>query len=166
MQIYFWRTSWFTLHCNITHQFSFLYHYTEVIHRVDSLDPLRALRMEVYPRCLLLFIHMTRDDIPHVSTLARNVHDAIAESHSSRFTTYSTINPLYVTHSVYSERHTVNDCHRISFTRLRVSGHSLAIETGRWNRRGRGRLPVEERLCECGAVQSEQHVIERCPRTQ
>ncbi len=113
-----------------------------------------------------LVSRMTRDNIPHMSTLVRNVHDAIAGSHTSRCIIYKTINPRYVTHSIYSERHTINDRHRISFTRFRVSGHSLAIETGRWNRRGRGRLPVEERLCECGNVQSEQHVLETCPRTQ
>ncbi len=113
-----------------------------------------------------LVSRMTRENVPHMSTLLRNVHNAIADSNTSRCTTYRTINPHYVTHSVYSERHTVNDRLRISFTRFRVSGHSLAIETGRWNRRGRGRLPVEERLCECGDVQSEQHVLETCPRTQ
>ena len=48
---------------------------------------------------------------------------------------------------------------------MRVSSHSLAIEVGRWNRRGRGRLPIEERLCTCGEIQTEQHVIETCPRT-
>ena len=53
----------------------------------------------------------------------------------------------------------------MSFTRFRVSGHSLAVETGRWNRRGRGRLPMEERLCVCGQVQTEQHVVEQCPIT-
>ena len=49
---------------------------------------------------------------------------------------------------------------------MRVIGHSLAIETGRWNRRGRGRLKVAERLCPCGAVQTELHVLESCPLTQ
>ena len=43
---------------------------------------------------------------------------------------------------------------------------SLAIETGRWNRRGRGRLPVEQRLCPCGSVQTEPHVMESCPMTE
>ena len=42
----------------------------------------------------------------------------------------------------------------------------LAVETGRWNRRGRGRLPMEERLCSCGLVQSEEHVISFCPLSQ
>ena len=40
------------------------------------------------------------------------------------------------------------------------------METGRWNRRGRGRLPVEERLCVCGLIQTERHVVETCPITQ
>ena len=45
-------------------------------------------------------------------------------------------------------------------TRLRTT----AIEEGRWNRRGRGRLPVEESLCSCGEIQSEQHVVADCFR--
>ena len=56
--------------------------------------------------------------------------------------------------------------HRISYTQFRISAHRLAIETGRWNRRGRGRLPIEERLCPCGAVQTELHVFEDCPLTR
>ena len=55
---------------------------------------------------------------------------------------------------------------RMAFTRFRVSSHSLCIETGRWNRRGRGRLPREERLCVCGEVQTEWHVVENCPVTR
>ena len=41
-----------------------------------------------------------------------------------------------------------------------------AVETGRWNRRGRGRLPMEERLCTCCLVQSEEHIINECPLSQ
>ena len=71
-------------------------------------------------------------------------------------------------HPVYTQRTATptQELHRQAFTRFRVSAHSLAIETGRWNRGGRGRLPVEERLCECGEVQDEIHVIETCPRTE
>ncbi|KAK7074213.1 hypothetical protein SK128_018360, partial [Halocaridina rubra] len=54
--------------------------------------------------------------------------------------------------------HTINELHRLSFTRFRVCGHSLVCETGRWNRRGRGRLLPEERLCMCGDVQNERHL--------
>ena len=59
-----------------------------------------------------------------------------------------------------------NETYRIAFTRFRVSSHALAIETGRWNRRGRGRLPIEERLCTCGQVQTEEHVISDYPISQ
>ncbi|MPC63007.1 hypothetical protein E2C01_057099 [Portunus trituberculatus] len=31
--------------------------------------------------------------------------------------------------------------------------------------RGHGRLPAEERVCSCGAVQTEIHVLESCPLT-
>ena len=64
------------------------------------------------------------------------------------------------------KKHNIFEIHRIAFTRFRVSSHSLAVETGRWNRRGRGRLPLEERLCSCGLVQSEEHVISICPHSQ
>ena len=66
---------------------------------------------------------------------------------------------------MYTCRGKVNEVHRVAFSRLRVIGHTLAIETGRWNRRGRGRLEVAERLCPCGAVQTELHVLESCPLT-
>ena len=42
----------------------------------------------------------------------------------------------------------------------------MAIETGRWNRRGRGRLPMDQRLCQCGLVQTERHVVEACTLSQ
>ena len=65
-------------------------------------------------------------------------------------------------HKIYSSINDVNDLERISWSKLRLSAHSLAVETGRWNRRGRGRLPMEERLCQCGHIQTERHVIEEC----
>ena len=66
-------------------------------------------------------------------------------------------------HDIYSKKCFITETHRIAFTRFRVSSHSLAIEAGRWNRRGRGRLAIEERLCTCGQVQTEEHVISDCP---
>ena len=68
-----------------------------------------------------------------------------------------------IVHDLYLKKIKVNEIDRISWTRLRLSAHSLAIEKGRWNRRGRGRLPMEERLCPCGQIQTEAHVIESCP---
>ena len=78
---------------------------------------------------------------------------------------YKQINSEFKVHAIYTDGLSVNELERISWTRMRVSAHSLAVETGRWNRRGRGRLPLEERLCTCGQIQTEVHVIEECPRT-
>ena len=50
---------------------------------------------------------------------------------------------------------------RIAFTRIRLSSHRLKIETGRW-----ARIPKQERLCTCGAIQTEQHVLLNCPVTE
>ena len=80
--------------------------------------------------------------------------------------TYMTLNPSLSIHPIYKERGGVNEIHRMAFSRLRVIGHNLAIETGRWNRRGRGRLEVAERLCQCGDIQTEKHVFDSCPFTQ
>ena len=55
----------------------------------------------------------------------------IMTSGTSRCNVYIDVNPTMTVHDVYRVKHTVNDLHRISFTRFRVSGHSLAIETGR-----------------------------------
>ena len=84
---------------------------------------------------------------------------------SSRRQTYKLMNPHFLVNYVYNNRHSINELHRASFTRFRVSSHNLVCEMGRWNRQGRGRLPPEDRLCQCGAVQTEQHVVEQCPLT-
>lgn len=109
---------------------------------------------------------MIHDNVPKMSELLVNVHNAITNSDTSRCNVYKDINPDFVVHEVYTKKHAINDLQRKSFTRFRVCGHNLAVETGRWNRRGRGRLPLEERLCACGRVQTERHVIEDCPNTQ
>ena len=95
---------------------------------------------------------------------AKNIMKSkILNSLSNRLVFYKSINPELNVHDVYTKHIKVNEIERISWTRLRLSAHSLAIERGRWNRRGRGRLPVEERLCSCGQVQTESHIIENCP---
>lgn len=76
------------------------------------------------------------------------------------------MNSSLTVYHIFNSRGKVNELHRVAFSRLRVISHNLAIETGRWNRRGRGRMEVEERLCPCGAVQTEMHVLETCPITR
>ena len=96
----------------------------------------------------------------------QEIISSLVNSDSSRRKTYVEINPSFVIPSVYKTHYKINESHRISFSRFRVSGHNLACETGRWNRRGRGRLPLDERVCVCGCVQTEFHVVEHCPNTQ
>ncbi|MPC87205.1 hypothetical protein E2C01_082061 [Portunus trituberculatus] len=48
------------------------------------------------------------------------------------------------------------ECHSLVFVCL----GSLAIASGRWNRRRRSGLPIEEQLWVCGAVQTERLVVE------
>lgn len=86
-------------------------------------------------------------------------------SDSSRVQLYRSINREFTVHDIYSSKTGVSELDRVSWTRLRLSAHSLAVEEGRWNRRGRGRLPMEERLCTCGQVQTERHIIEQCHRS-
>lgn len=99
-----------------------------------------------------------QDDRQDIATSLRN-------SDSSRRKTYCEINPRLSVHEVYNTT-LINEIYRISFTRFRTSSHNLSCETGRWNRQGRGRIPMEERLCPCGQVQTETHVVQNCPNTQ
>ncbi len=106
------------------------------------------------------------NNVKDLSVAMESVKSSIANSDSSRRVTYRDINPNLVVHDIYKSKHTINENYRLAFTKFRVSGHSLMCETGRWNRRGRGRLPLEERLCVCGDIQTERHVIESCIMTQ
>ena len=97
----------------------------------------------------------------------QSLKDNIISSESSRRVTYCNVmNTSLSVHNIYSKKHNISEYYRIAFTRFRVSSHSLAVETGRWNRRGRGRLPMDERLCSCSEIQTEDHVLSDCPLTQ
>ena len=89
----------------------------------------------------------------------REMKDNISNSDSSKRTTYKQINPDLSVHSVYKSKIPINEHFRVAFTRFRVSAHSLAVEVGRWNRRGWGRLPLEERLYACGETQTEVYTL-------
>ena len=66
------------------------------------------------------------------------------------------VHPVYTSHKYIDERA------RIAFSRLRLSSHSLKVETGRWSR-----IAQDERLCACGGgVEDESHVLLACPKTE
>ncbi len=54
-----------------------------------------------------------------------SVTSSIANSDSSKRVIYRDINPNFVVHNIYKVKHTINENRRLSFTRFRVSGHSL-----------------------------------------
>ena len=56
--------------------------------------------------------------------------------------TSSTLINLDLTVDIYYGKKNVSGSHRIAYSQFRLSGHELAIESNRWNRRGCGRLPV------------------------
>ena len=105
---------------------------------------------------------MTVNNINDVQLALVTLKTNILNSNSNRIIFYKLINTQLDVHTVYIDNMKVNEIERMSWTRLRLSAHSLAIERGRWNRRGRGRLPIEERLCPCGQIQTEAHIIENC----
>ena len=78
----------------------------------------------------------------------------------TRATTYRAINPEFQVHQVYTATNYIEESKRIVFTRFRLSSHRLKVETGRWSR-----IPRENRLCQCGTVQDENHVLFDCEKT-
>ena len=77
----------------------------------------------------------------------------------TKIRTYLELNPELLVHSIYTDDN-VNELQRIKVTRLRLSSHKLAIETGRWSR-----ILRDQRLCLCGEIQTEEHVICECRLT-
>ena len=95
----------------------------------------------------------------HVYMDAKKRKDVIRRSTRTKYRTYAYLNPNLTVHPMYVS-HNVPDHERRGTTRLRLSSHNLAIGTGRW-----ARVAPDQRLCACGAVQTEEHVICDCPYT-
>ena len=88
----------------------------------------------------------------------------IRNSERTKYMTYRTMmNPNLTYPDFYSHIGEADDDEkkRITSTRFRLSSHNLAIERGRWSR-----TPRDQRLCSCGRVQDELHVISECPEHQ
>jgi len=104
---------------------------------------------------------LLREESPREDDM-RKLKQRVSTSEKSKAQTYCTdINPNLEIHPVYTAASSVvPEYQRLAFSRLRLSAHRLAIETGRWTR-----TPRDRRLCTCGQVQTEQHVIGACPTT-
>ena len=88
--------------------------------------------------------------------------EKFANENETKAVTDRALNPELKVHPVYDSAEYIDERARIAFTRLRLSSHSLKIETGRWSR-----IASEERLCGCGlAVESEEHVLLNCSKTE
>jgi hypothetical protein len=80
----------------------------------------------------------------------------IRTSVKSRDKTYCLLNPSLDSPDCY--KIPMREYDRKAVTRIRTGSHRLMIEKGRWYR-----LRREDRLCECGAIQDELHVLQDCP---
>ena len=106
-----------------------------------------------YVNALLQKGDIIEDDI-------REIKLRVRESNGSKFVTYRELNPDLDVCAIYTDNR-VNELNRIKVSQLRLSSHNLAIETGRWSR-----IPRDRRLCSCGEVQTELHVICYCTLTE
>ena len=99
----------------------------------------------------------------HISTDRdkRNYKIHLYKENKTKFKTYISINPNLISNYVYNNKtNDIPEYERQSFSRIRLSSHNLKIETGRWRQQ-----PREDRLCDCGSIQTESHVIFDCPLT-
>ena len=96
-----------------------------------------------------------------VETSLDKTKDLIQTSDSTRCKTYREINRDLSKCVTYSNQHPLPEYQRIAVSRLRLSSHRLKIEIGHW-----ARLTRENRLCSCGQIQTEQHVLLQCRLTQ
>ena len=86
--------------------------------------------------------------------------ETVRNSAKSKIVVYRQMNPELNVHEIYKQLNPIPEHQRCHFTRLRVVSHNLRIETGRWARQDR-----ENRLCSCGEIQTEEHVIKSCVNT-
>ena len=81
-------------------------------------------------------------------------------SEKTKLSEYRELNPSLSQPPIYTDP-IVREYERVVATRLRLGSHDLMVERGRWSR-----LPRENCLCECGKIQTVEHIICYCPLTQ
>ena len=107
------------------------------------------------------YLQSVLDRNDHLEVDVRQREHVINMSDRTKSRTYANTNSETSVHPMYTNvSETINEHDRIAASRLRLSSHSLTIETGRWSR-----VPHERQLCSCGKVQTEEHVVCHCPRT-
>ena len=81
--------------------------------------------------------------------VAVNESKEVRASTSSRYVSYCALYPSLSVHEIYIRKTDVTfKKNRANMTdKIKMNCPFLAIEQGRWNRRGRGRLSLNERLC-------------------
>jgi hypothetical protein len=84
----------------------------------------------------------------------------IVESSSTKRKLYKVMNPALELSLVYTSVQ-MPENERVQWTRFRVGSHDFPVEKMRW----RG-VPLEERFCNCGEVQTEHHILVECPVTE
>ena len=97
-----------------------------------------------------------------VSNGFEDMKTSVKLSVRTKLKTYVDLNPTLSIHNIYlqttSTANMIPEYLRIMFSKFRLSSHRLKIETGRWSR-----IERDERLCQCVAVQTEEHVLVFCP---
>ena len=97
----------------------------------------------------------------HINSGIESLKQSVHSSTKTKMKTYLTINPSLSVHPAYVYKDTkIQEYLRTVFTRSRLSSHRLKIETGRW-----ARIEPEDRLCMCGQIQTEEHVLLYCVLT-
>ena len=87
------------------------------------------------------------------------IRQRVQSSTSTRRMSYRVVNPDLKVHPAYTNLN-VPEHDRIAFSKMRLSSHHMKFETGRWSR-----IAPENRLCVCGTIQSDTHVLLDCPLT-
>jgi hypothetical protein len=136
--------------------------------QLDMDDPLKiAISLcesaRTLPYNLLMEASSLESDpqLADITSLKGQIRDKMESSSKRLF--YMSINPMIEISPVYNTAMILPEYHRTAFSRLRLSAHSLKVETGRWSRTER-----ERRTCECddNCVQDETHVLFHCQLTQ